>query len=226
MMFDNGDNINKRIGGIDKWVLCLFIGAQILHTALITFCYGAYLLPYQGFLPHDALEVLFCGLICIAVLFIACLKLKYALPWVWGICLLTVFDLLCYTGLNQWIPRFHLDDLLLGIPHIIQLALVFPAFIVLIRKRRAFCINLPILIGLLIACAILIISVYLRAEYFPVNEPLWGVEPPLYYKRLTVSDLNYPQEKSLALLLLSFVAYYCVYELAIRRQKDDESIIQ
>ena len=226
MISGNNDNISKPIRGIDKWFLYLFIGAQILHTTLITIIYGANLFPYDKNLPRLSLEGLICGLICLAVLFSVCFKLNYAFPWAWGICMLIVFDLLFYTGCHLWIPRSYLDDLLYGIPYIVQLALAIPALFVLIKRRSAFCINRPILIGLFVAGASIFIFVYFRSEYFPLNEPLWAVEPPFYYKRLTASGLEYPQEKSLALLLLSFVAYYSIYKLAIRRKREEESTIQ
>lgn len=226
MMLGKSNSIIKPIGGIDKWFLYLFIGAQILHTTLITILYGAMLFPYDMNLPRLTLEGLFCGFICLAVLLSVCFKLKCSLPWVWGICVLAVFDLLFYTGFNQWIPHYYLDDLLYGIPHIVQLALVIPAFIVLLRKRRSFRVNMPTLIGLFVAGASVIIFIYLRLEYFPLNEPLWGVEPPFYYRRLTASGLDYPQEKTLALLLLSFVAYYSIYKLAIRGKREEASTVQ
>jgi hypothetical protein len=208
-------------------VSLLFIGAQLLHAIIMTIGYGIELFSYPPDLLPDSLEGLLCSLICLAVMFVVCLRVKYALPWVWGICMLAALNILCYTGWQQWTSHLHLEDLLYGVIHGVQLALVIPALFVLISRRRAFRINMLILIGLLIAGATLIVFVYLRSEYLPFGGVTdWAVEPPFYYKRLDASGFNYPQEKSLALLLLSFIAYYSVYKLAVRWKREEESTNQ
>jgi hypothetical protein len=70
---------------------------------------------------------------------------------------------------------------------------------------RFFQITLREIVALMMALALSVVAVYLRSTYFPSNQVDWAIDPPFYFERLVYSNFHWPQENSLALVLLCYL---------------------
>jgi hypothetical protein len=121
--------------------------------------------------------------------------------WAWGFAQLIAVGVACFTG---WDWRYEPD-----LPKIfltVQSALIALILVVIIRKRRAFSANEADLMIVAAAIMIRILVIFLQAKYFPTNQVQWAIDPPFYFRTLVYSNSQRPQENSLSLLIVSYLA--------------------
>jgi hypothetical protein len=129
----------------------------------------------------------------------------------WGLTLMLVIDVACY-GFWAWTSEAPLTKIILTA----QLVLA-PFVLVALRQMMRRCgVTIADLSVAASAFVIAAVVVFVRGTYYPVNSPYWYPMPPLYYRLLTFSDFHWPQEKSLALLMTSYLALSWISEMVIK----------
>jgi hypothetical protein len=131
---------------------------------------------------------------------------------VWGLTLILVIDVACY-GFWAWTSEAPLTKTILTA----QLVLAPFALVALSQMMRRCGVTVANLLMAAGAGVVASVVVFVRGAYYPVNSPDWFPTPPLYYRLLTYSDFHWPQEKSLALLIVSYLAVSWICELLSRR---------
>ena len=120
--------------------------------------------------------------------------------WEWVLTLILAIDVACY-GLWAWTREAPTTKVLLAA----QLTMT-PFVIANLLKTMRRC-GVTVMDILVAGSAVLVaaVVVFLRGTYYPVNSPHWSPAPPLFYRLLAYSDFHWPQEKSLALLMASYL---------------------
>jgi hypothetical protein len=193
-----------RFQKLEKTALYSFLCLQILHSVLFLFTGVLNFIRFGH--RQNYLESVLASAICVAVAAKCFRKINQCLSWTYVSVGLIALDVLAYTF---WFWT-HEDEwakvILSG-----QLALV-PAILIVWGKaiRR---LQIRAIDAGLAFCAVLISAsfVMLRARYFPLNEVDWAIVPTFYFERLVYSNFHWPQENSLALLLMSYFGLAAFY---------------
>jgi hypothetical protein len=218
----------------DRWILYSFLATQVLHSILV--------LPHIG---HEAFSIwkvpLFfvlgiiyrvdslshlwdpdfekgpAILVTLATVTAALRAIAPGKRWAWGFILIMGIDVVLFSGLTC--AYAEQPGVLFMAAQLIQVPLVI---VVLIRNRRAFRASWVdlIFVATTIMAGILIIIV--RARYYPVNEAEWDIAPPLCVRILFHSNNLWPQENSLALLILCYFVFMWIFmNLSVWRGKTE-----
>ena len=129
----------------------------------------------------------------------------------WGLTLMLVIDVACY-GFWAWPREAPMTKILL------TAQLVLTSFVIAVLNRTMRRCGVAIADLFIAAGAVVIaaVIVVLRGTFYIVNSPNWYPVPPLYYRLLTFSDFSWPQEKSLALLMTSYLAISWISEMVFK----------
>jgi hypothetical protein len=132
----------------------------------------------------------------------------------WGLTLMLVIDVACY-GFWAWTDEAPLFRIMLTA----QLALMPFVIVALLKTMRNCGVTTVDFCAAASAVVIAALVVFVRGRYYPANSPNWYPLPPLYYRLLTFSDFHWPQEKSLALLMATFLTLSWIFQKATRTSK-------
>jgi hypothetical protein len=129
----------------------------------------------------------------------------------WGLTLMVVIDVACY-GFWAWPREAPMTKIILT-AQLVLTPLVIAVLLKTMRRCRVAGADLIVMASAAVIAAVIVI---LRGTYYPANAPNWYPVPPLYYRLLTFSDFHWPQEKSLALLMTSYLAISWISEIGFR----------
>ncbi len=182
-------------------VLISFIVLQVVHAlfmALITS-----MVHLTGHSPWEQihLERVVGSVIVVTFLLSALRGIRHRSRWAWGLVLILAVDASCFAG---WYWRYEegfLKPLLA-----LQLVMIPVVLATLVTARRIFGASGAdiVLAGGSVILGTLVI--FLRATYFPTNQIDWAINPPFYFELLVYSNFHWPQEQTLALLMVLYLA--------------------
>jgi hypothetical protein len=199
----------EKLSRSRKLVLQAFVLLQAVHSLLFV------IISTTRFVSQDLfsgisgwqLERLVAALISLILVVLILRETIFDKRREWALILILAIDVVCY-GFWAWTREALETKIMLAA----QLALTPFVIAVLFKTVRRCGVTLADLFAAAGAIVIAAVVFFVRGTYFPVISTNWSPAPPLYYRLLTYSDFHWPQEKSLALLMLSFLAVAWIFD--------------
>jgi hypothetical protein len=202
-----------KITRIQKFVLKAFLLLQVIHSLLFVVISTAQFV-FQDFsfgIWGWKLERLVAALISMVFAVLILRETIADKRRAWGLTLMLAIDVACY-GLWAWTAEAPLPKIMLTA----QLALMSFVIVVLLKTMRSCGVSIADLFVAASAVVIAAVIVFVRGRYYPVASVYWDPAPPLCYRLLAYSDFDFPQEKSLALLMVSYLALSWISEMVFK----------
>jgi hypothetical protein len=194
---------------IQRFVLAAFLLLQAVHSLLfVVISTGQFVFQDFSFgIWGWQLERLVAALISLVLTVLILRETIADKRRAWGLTLMLVIDVAFY-GFWAWTGEAPETKIILTT----QLALTPFVIVVLLKTMRRCGVTIAELFVAASAVVIAAVIVFVRGTYYAVNSPHWNPVPPLYYRLLTYSDFHWPQEKSLSLLMASYLALSWISE--------------